>query len=256
MSARPTSKSPLCEARSLHGEVRRVEEVTASERGSMLGLMRQYFENVTPQAFARDLDEKEWAILLRDSGGEIRGFSTLMRLEAEVDGELITAFFSGDTIIAREFWGETALPRMWARLAFDLATQIRRERPDAKIYWFLIASGYKTYRFLPVFFRDFFPRFDAETPAFESRVLQVLGRQKFGDQFDSKRGIVRFEDAAALREGVAEITDERLQDAHIAFFVRANAGHARGDELACLCEISEANLTAAGRKMLGLERLK
>ena len=218
----------------------------------MLALMSRYFHNVTREAFERDLGEKEWAILLRDEQSITRGFSTLVRLEAPVEGEEVVAFFSGDTIIERDFWGETLLPRLWARLAFGLAEQVRQKRPQARVYWFLIASGYKTYRFLPVFFQRFSPRFDMETPRFEARVLQVLGAQKFGAQWDAQHQVVRFEHASPLRPGVAEISEERLQDPHIAHFARLNPGHARGDELACLCPIEESNLTRAGRRMLGL----
>lgn len=254
----------------LAGEVKRVSELSQGERAAMLGLMRRYFDNVQAGAFERDLAEKEWAILLREVPGEaegkaqgeaeseasgkagaIRGFSTLMRLEAQLDGEAIVAFFSGDTIIERSFWGESLLPRLWARLAFGLAAEARRSRPQAKVYWFLIASGYKTYRFLPVFFRDFTPRFDRQAAPFEARALQVLGQLKFGAQWDAERGVVRFEQASPLRAGVAEIADERLRDPHIAFFARLNPGHACGDELACLCPIEESNLTRAGRRMLG-----
>jgi len=41
-----------------------------------------------------------------------------------------------------------------------------------------------------------------------------------------------------------------MDDPHVAFFVRRNPGHARGDELACLCELNESNLTRAGRRMV------
>jgi hypothetical protein len=37
----------------------------------------------------------------------------------------------------------------------------------------------------------------------------------------------------------------------VAFFAARNPGHAAGDELVSLCEIGEANLTPAGRRMVG-----
>ena len=42
---------------------------------------------------------------------------------------------------------------VWGGLALSLID----ERPGAELYWFLIAKGYKTYRFLPVFFRSSIP---------------------------------------------------------------------------------------------------
>jgi hypothetical protein len=54
-----------------------------------------------------------------------------------------------------------------------------------------------------------------------------------------------------LRQGVGDVTEARLRDPVVALFAARNPGHVDGDELACLCELSEANLTAAGRRVLG-----
>jgi hypothetical protein len=204
----------------------------------MYALFESYFAGTDRARFESDLAEKDGVILLRD-GNRIGGFSTFKWID---DGETV-AFFSGDTIVDREYWGETVLSRMWAKIAFAKADQI-----DRKVYWFLISSGYKTWRFLPVFFREFYPHPDMPTPPHIQRVIDNLGARKFGEQYDS--GIVRFRNATPLRRGVAEITEERLRDPLIAFFARANPGHANGDELACLTEVSRANLTRAGQRMV------
>ncbi|HZS07034.1 MAG TPA: hypothetical protein VFD58_19515 [Blastocatellia bacterium] len=251
----PTLKSPPSEMESgvrdasrLEGSVVRVTELTETDRAGMYGLLEMYFARTTRQQFDGDLAEKEWAILLRDSeSGGVQGFSTLMRFSVEIENQPVVAFFSGDTIIAREYWGETTLPRLWGRHVFRLADEIH----DARVYWFLICSGYKTYRFLPVFFREFYPHCERPMPAAIRQLLDTLGRLKFKNEYDAGRGVVRFAHATPLHEGVADITEQRLRDPHVAFFARANPGHARGDELACLCEITRGNLTPAGRRMVG-----
>jgi hypothetical protein len=213
----------------------------------MYHLLTRYFTGVSRRQFDADLAEKEWVILLRDAGGgEVRGFSTLMRLRLAFDGRAVVAFFSGDTIIEHAFWGETELPRLWGRHVFGLAAA------EAEAYWFLICSGYKTYRFLPVFFREFDPTWRRPTPPAARRLLEALARAKFGPAYDAERGVVRPAAATALRPGVAEITPRRLRDPDVAFFATANPGHARGDELACLVRLDGDNLTRAGRRMLGL----
>jgi len=189
--------------------------------------------------------------LLRDAdSGRIHGFSTLMRMTACVDGKEIVAFFSGDTIIDRDYWGETVLSRLWSQTVFAEAERIVAERPAATAYWFLICSGYKTWRFLPVFFREFYPNADGPTPPHLQRILDTLGARKFGDQYLPEAGIVRLRAVAPLRPGIATVTAERLRDPQVAFFARMNPGHVRGDELACLTELSRANLTRAGQRMV------
>ena len=67
--------------------------------------------------------------------------------ENVVDGERLVGVFSGDTIIDQEYWGETELFRVWGEHVYELSERT----PYASVYWFLITSGYKTYRFLPIF---------------------------------------------------------------------------------------------------------
>ncbi|MFH7029318.1 MAG: hypothetical protein ACHBN1_28975 [Heteroscytonema crispum UTEX LB 1556] len=52
-----------------------------------------------------------------------------------------------------------------------------------------------------------------------------------------------------LRGCLKGIPQERLQDPHIQFFALHNPGHLQGDELVCLTEICEENLTPAGKRM-------
>ena len=233
----------------LTGCIQSVGDITAGQCHQMYSLMASHFDQVTQLQFEQDLVEKEWVILLHDTtSGQIRGFSTLMRLQATIDGQPIVAFFSGDTIIQREYWGQTELPRLWGQQVFKLAAAI----PHRWVYWFLISSGYKTYRFLPVFFREFYPTYRCSTPPHVQKILDALAQLKFPNEYDANRGVIRLSHAAPLLPGIAELTEQRLKDPHIAFFVRANPGHVYGEELACLTQISPANLTRAGRRMLGL----
>lgn len=231
----------------LTGQIELPRRLAETQRTEMYHLLAHYFGNVTRLQFEHDLAEKEWVILLKDAvSGQIQGFSTLKRLQVEVDGRPLVAFFSGDTIIERAYWGEAELPRLWGRHVFNLAV----ESGEAEVYWFLISSGYKTYRFLPVFFREFYPSYQRPTPPAIKRRLDALARLKFPSEYDPERGIIRLAEAAPLRSGVAEITPRRLKDPHVAFFIEANPGHTCGEQLACLAALRHDNLTAAGRRML------
>jgi hypothetical protein len=237
--------------RRLAGSVVPCARLTTNERNAMYALLRTYFSGTDRRRFNADLREKDAVILLRDAHSDcLQGFSTFMRMDACIDQQEVVAFFSGDTIVDREYWGETLLSRIWGRTIFAQADRIVAERPGARVYWFLICSGYKTWRFLPLFFREFYPNADVPTPAWIKRVVDALGTRKFGDQYLPGPGIVRFRSAAPLRRGVADLTEGRLRDPRVAFFARMNPGHAEGDELACLAELSRANLTRAAHRML------
>lgn len=238
-------------ARSLVGSVVPRERLTPADRDRMYALLSTYFDATCRTRFEEDLAEKESAVVLRDvNDGQIQGFSTIARMEMTVDTREIVAFFSGDTIVAREYWGETILSRLWSQTVFNEADLIVASRPLVHVYWFLICSGYKTYRFLPVFFREFYPCPSSSTASDLRRILDTLGKAKFGHEYDAASGIVRFTHASPLRRGVADITERRLNDPMVAFFNRVNPGHALGDELACITRISRSNVTRAGARML------
>lgn len=230
----------------LTGHMRCIDELEASQQAQMYRLMCTYYEHVTWQQFWHDLAEKQWVALLSDAAsGQVQGFSTLLRLRVSVQGQPVVAFFSGDTIIHRDYWGETLLPRLLWQHALRLSSG-----STVPVYWFLICSGYKTYRYLPLLFREFYPTWQRPTPPDVQQVLNTLARHRFGAQYDAVRGIVRLPGATPLRPGVAELTPHRLQDPHVAFFAVANPGHTQGEELACLAELCPANLTRAGQRIL------
>jgi hypothetical protein len=259
MDVPPTSTSPLCNrvrGRNLAGSVARRASLTAFDRDRMYALLSTYFAGTHRSQFDADLAEKESVVLLRDRDtGEIQGFSTFMHLEISVDAHDIVAFFSGDTIVAPQYWGESMLSRLWNQTVFAEADCIAAGRSSTRVFWFLICSGYKTFRFLPVFFRHFYPNPESSTPDDVQRILDTLGRVKFGDRYDPASGVVRLEQAAPLRHGIADVTEQRLRDPLVAFFAGMNPGHTRGDELACIAEISRSNLTRAGERMVGAHSL-
>lgn len=220
-------------------------KLAPDDRGAMFGLLTRHFDGVTPEQFSRDLAEKDLVILLRRDG-RLVGFSTLSAATNSLAGQRVNVLYSGDTIVVPEAWGTTALPRAWVAGVEAL----RETLPPGRCFWLLLTSGFRTYRFLPVFWREFHPRFDEPTPPATRHLLDALARDRFGDQFDPRAGIVRFLDPQRLRAGLNDVPPGRERDPHIAFFLARNPGHGRGDELVCLTELCPENLTAAGRRMM------
>jgi hypothetical protein len=214
--------------------------LTTEETARMFELLREHYDNVTEEAFFKDLSEKHWVIFIRlEETGEIVGFSTQMLFEHEGPRGRVLVTFSGDTVIDRRHWGGLELPMAFGRIILS----VEREYPDEVCYWFLICKGYKTYRYLPVFFREFYPSCLAPTPPAQAALMRSLAETKFGDCYDPESGVVTFGPGSpAVKSGVADVTDDLFKDPHVAFFVKANPGHARGDELVCLARFHEDNL--------------
>jgi hypothetical protein len=214
-------------------------------RSEMFELFCEHFTNVSLEQFSRDLAEKQLALLL-ERNGKLVGFSTLCAFTTQCDGEPVNVIYSGDTIVTPEAWGSTALPRAWVAGV----EQLKSTLPPLRCFWLLLTSGFRTYRFLPVFWREFHPRFDVVTPPSSQSLLNQIAEELFGSQFDRATGIVRFVQPQKLRANLFAIPPGRDCDPHVAFFLTRNPGFVEGDELATLTEICPENLTPAGRRMM------
>ena len=220
-------------------------DLTPDERAEMFALIQSHFEGVREDVFARDLDEKDWVLrIVRD--GALVGFSTLQAYQATVGDQRVNVIYSGDTVMAPEAWGSPVLARGW----IALVRAIQATDPEGRWFWLLLSSGFRTYRFLPVFWREFWPRHSDELPDETRAMVSTLARDRFGDSYDSAAGVVRFEAPQRLRAHLAAVPEGKANDPHVRFFLERNPGHANGDELVCLTELSDANLTAAGVRMV------
>ena len=209
----------------------------------MLRLLEAHFEDVRSEVFERDLADKDWVLLIEEDGA-LRGFSTLLLYETRHGGEELTVVYSGDTIMDRRGWSSSALSRCW----IGSVRALRRLHPGGRLYWLLLSSGFRTYRFLPVFWREFHPRFDATPEPKLRERLELLATERLGARYLRERGIARLDPPQVLRPEL-RVLPPRSDDPHLAFFLERNPGWQGGDELVCLTEICFENLTAAGRRM-------
>ncbi len=213
----------------------------------MFGLFSRYFPGSSRAQFDRDLDEKNWVVLLHEAhNGRLRGFTAIHQYDTAYEGRTVSVIYSGDTVVdPRTTSMSSALSRNWIASVDALRSRCGSDR----LLWFLIVSGFRTYRMLPVFWREFYPRYDAATPPATQRLLDFLATERFGSRYDRAAGIVRLAHAQVLCDDLCGIPERRLADPHVAFFAARNAGHRRGDELACITELSRENATPAGERL-------
>jgi len=225
-----------------------LSDLQPSDRERMFQLLRRSYLGVTREMFERDLAAKEHVILLRSSEGEIVGFSTQARLRIILPNRAVVAVFSGDTIVTEQHRGTFETAR-------EMCRYFRRtisEHPHEEVYWLLICKGWRTYRVLRLFFRDYSPRPGASNPLAFSDVADAFGRAKYPGLYQpSSRLIVFPGEAQRIRPGSSEAIDHRRSDPSLLFFEKLNPGHEQGSELVCVAPIREDNFTAAVRRLAG-----
>ncbi|HLE97088.1 MAG TPA: hypothetical protein VI997_06935 [Candidatus Thermoplasmatota archaeon] len=221
--------------RALRARTVPVAEVDAATRDAMWRLYEAHYEGVARAVFERDLAEKRHVVLARDATGALQGFSTLTSYRRAHEGRALIVVFSGDTVVAPAHWGDRALQNAFGRYI----TRVRLAHPCTPVWWFLVSKGYKTYLLLTRNFPEHWPRHDRETPAWHRGALDAIARERFGGAWDPAAGIVRTHGASArVRAGLAPIEEPLLAAPDVRYFVHANPGHARGDELACLGRVT------------------
>jgi hypothetical protein len=227
------------------GDIVKRDQIDGATRAEMYALFAQQFDGVPEADFLRDLDEKNWVLLLRGDGGELAGFSSLHVYRAVVGEQELTVVYSGDTVVDVSTWSDSALSYYW----MGAVDYLQRYYETDRLYWFLLVSGFRTYRFLPVYSEFFYPRYDQPTPPAVQEIMDALAIARFGDRYDPETGIVRLRAPARLKDELCGIPGNRLSDPHIAFFAERNPGHEQGDELVCFSILAEDKLTRLGKRM-------
>jgi hypothetical protein len=204
----------------LRGSIVAVQRLSTHDRDQMFTVFARYYSGVTRTVFDKDLDAKNDVILLRDDQGDIRGFSTLLKMTVRHGGRTHYGIFSGDTVVDRPFWGTRVLGHCFLRYLFIQ----RLRRPWSPLWWFLISKGYKTYLIMANNFPEHWPRHEQDTPADRQALLDAFAQTSFSDAYDPDSGLLRFpESAGQLREGVAAACSTLIAgNERVRFFVERN----------------------------------
>ena len=218
-----------------------VADLDPADRRAMRGLLGRHFLGVTATTFDADLADKTHALLIRRDGALV-AFSTLAFYASPLAEGVRPVVCSGDTITDPSAWASPDLPRRWI-------AAVRSLPGGERAWWLLLCGGFRTYRLLPTFWRRFVPHHRGDDLSLLA-LRNALADLRFGHRFDPDTGIVRVANPTPLRPHLAGVPPQRRTDPHVAHFAALNPGHAAGDELACLCELSDDNLTAAGRRMV------
>jgi len=224
--------------RHLKAKVVPIDGLATLDVAQMFELYDTYYGGTSLADFERDLKVKDLVFTLSEQG-TIRGFSTLMRFAQPLGGEMANFLYSGDTIIDHRFWGRNDFALTWIRHA----GRVKASAPDRPLYWFLTVKGHRTYRYLSVFSRRYYPACGWGTPKDVKAQIDSLGRQQYGASYDPQRGVVHFPRSRGhLKTPWAVVPERDKGRPEVRFFLERNPGYVFGDEMVCLCLLSEENL--------------
>lgn len=230
---------------SLRGKIIDVHNLSNENKLEMFKLMETFYENMNLDIFISDLNNKDSCIMLFDERGIIQGFSTQKLIKFNVNNKEIKGVFSGDTIIHRDHWGSMELYKEFGKKYVNLSKNYN------ELYWFLISKGYKTYRILPSFFYEFYPSCLRVTPLEIKNIMNCFGNKYYPEEYNSSTGVIEYKKIKdKLKPGVADITEDKLNNKHIRFFKDSNPNYIKGNDMVCLASLNPNNLKPIIKRLI------
>jgi hypothetical protein len=216
----------------------------------------RYYAACEWERFVNDFREKRYVFIIRHNQ-ELCGFSTLTSLNSK-DYPDVKVLFSGDTVISHEHWGHQVLVKEFCRFAGKLQARFKSDY----IYWFLISKGHRTYRYLRVFSKAFYP----DQSTFQNQrdfelhqgLLQHFATLRFGSAYNKERNILTFHNSLGHLKSEWDLSNQnRMEHASILDFTQRNPGYQIGDELCCLTRLCADNLRSHAKRafLMGLQDL-
>ncbi len=230
-------------------QTKKVAACSEQEKETFYKLLCQEFLGVSWDDFIRDFQEKDDVMILRKehTEGEIVGWSTLMVLTLALPEKEVKAIFSGDTVVLPEYRSSTGLGIELSRYFM----RIREQFPRHSVYYILISKGWRTYKIMLFFFKEFSPRYDQPMSADDKAVMDAFGKKKYPHHYHPATGVITFSPQRLRPESVDAIPIK--VDAHTQFFLHSNPGYLDGHELVCIARVSPDNFTSGLKRVLSAE---
>lgn len=211
----------------------KVTSLSHNKKQRMADIYFQYYQGSDQERFYSDLRTKD-EVLFLEYGQQIVGFSAVQFYS--LADKLIV--YSGDTIVMPEHWYQQSLHKAWIqRMGY-----LKQQNPTTTIYWFLLVKGYKTYKYLVLFAKHFYPHWqlvDANLVVLANQ----LASEKFGTLYRATTGVVECpQNYGYLKPELAQLTPSEQKKLSAQFFLKVNPYYYQGHELVCLCELTSENL--------------
>lgn len=230
-------------------QFKQVSDISENDRSQICSLYLSYYDGSDEHRVLSDLEEKTEVLLLYHEDSLV-GFTTLQLYDFEWKEALVQIIYSGDTVVHHKHWGQQALAFAWiANLG-----KLKRERPDVPLFWFVILKGHRTFKFLPAFAKSFYPHWSIDRSDLKP-LADALAIEKFGDAYSPDTGIVVFKESRGhLKPNIALPSKEEINKPMVQFFLERNPGYVVGNELVCLCEVTEENMRPLTKRIFKRNR--
>jgi hypothetical protein len=229
--------------------IKKVHELNDDVRKRVVDLYLDYYDGSSREIVLSDIKNKSEIVILYYHG-QLVGFTTYQIYRYSWNSQPLRIVYSGDTVVEKAHWGQQALSFAW----MSRMGELKREEPDKPLYWFIIVKGHRTYKYLPIVSKSFYPHWSNH--CFDLKLLlDNLATERFGSYYNKETGVISFPVSRGhLKDKYAYPSREELKKDSVKYFMAKNPGYVRGNELACLCELEEENMNSFVRRIFSKNR--
>lgn len=212
-----------------------VEAIAAPVWDEVWALTRRFYETERAYVEAKLRGHQHLALFRSAADGALVGMAAIQVEPLEFQGQRLLVIFTSHAIVDERYRGQNLLQRAGLKTYFRSCLRY----PLHRKFWVFDTFSYKSYLLLPRNLREFWPRHDRQTPAWEAAFMDHYGQLKYGAAW--RGGLVQHSPQKRLLPQTATLSADLLQNPNLAFFARINPGHAEGDMLLCLCPLTFGN---------------
>lgn len=191
----------------------------------------------TGKAFRESLTKTYTRVVLmrRPTDGSLQGLLYLGKERGEMNGRKYTLLKVGPFVLNKEYQ-RSPVPLLL--LVHELLVELVLH-PTRSVYFIGKCITYKSYLSGMSKTNLFYPRYDVQTPEFESELVHRYASQvrEPGDEYHRDTFILETEEKQ-IKTAFSFITKEDLRNPHIQFFVQQNPGWSRGHSLIGIGQIT------------------
>jgi hypothetical protein len=209
--------------------------LTLAQKAEMWRVYKSFYHYTEQDFMERIPRNTHFSLYLH--GGKIVGFTGLRIDKTNLKGRRQLLIYLGQTVIARQYRGQSLLPAT----CLLLALKYWKELLTSGVWCWYDALSYKAYLACAKCATDYYPSRRVETPTQVREMRDFVGEARYGDAYCARTGTVEKE-ANYLNDASVNIFEEDMYDPDVAFFAKANPHHSDGHGLLVFAPFNRRNV--------------
>ena len=176
-------------------------------------------------------------------GNRMVGFICIETVRQHLHGRNYLLMRFGQVIIDKAFRGKSLIPITGAKLC----RLFWKDFLFGQTYFWADALTYKSYLVFAKTLEEFYPSYKQPTPYPVKDVIDFIGTNRYGENYNSTLGTVR-KSFKFVNDFATEVQAKYREDKDIQFFANVNARHREGHGLITIAPVSLKNLLQLAKR--------